>query len=301
MNQVKEKVRSALSEVRNLVLGAEILLGFQYQVLFQPLFVKLPSWAISLNTIAFFNMIVSIACLIAPTPFHRIAENGEASRRQFQFTWKAAIAGLLPFSIAVGASTAVATSLLLGTNALYLGFAVGGVTIFFWFGIEVMSRPTSSQTAMEPEIEKVSIREKVDALLSESRIILPGVQALLGFQLAAYLTSAFETLSGRAQFVHTVSLLALLLSMVLLMTPASYHRLVERGNATRRFEKVGSRLVLMSLVPLAIALAGDFFVVVETVTHQSKWALAGALSLLSGILGLWFAVPLIFRKLRDTQ
>lgn len=127
------------------------------------------------------------------------------------------------------------------------------------------------------------------------------MQALLGFQLAAYLTEALRTLSRSAQFVHTASLLALLLSMVLLMTPASYHRLVQRGNATRRLEKIGSRLVLMSLIPLAPALAGDFFVVVETVTNEAKWALAAALTLLSGILGLWFAVPLISRKRSDSR
>jgi hypothetical protein len=36
MASTKDKVQTALSEVRTLVLGAQILLGFQYQALFTP-------------------------------------------------------------------------------------------------------------------------------------------------------------------------------------------------------------------------------------------------------------------------
>ena len=60
------------------------------------------------------------------------------------------------------------------------------------------------------------------------------MQALLGFQFASYITSAFEKLSAAAKVVHTASLFLL----VLLMTPAPYHRLVGGGEDTEHFERV---------------------------------------------------------------
>jgi hypothetical protein len=41
MASTKDKVQTALSEVRTLVLGAQILLGFQYQAVFRPRFEEL--------------------------------------------------------------------------------------------------------------------------------------------------------------------------------------------------------------------------------------------------------------------
>ena len=37
MAQIKNKVQNALDEVRILILGSQVLLGFQFQAVFQPL------------------------------------------------------------------------------------------------------------------------------------------------------------------------------------------------------------------------------------------------------------------------
>jgi len=42
MAELKDKVQKVLSENRTLVLGAQILLGFQYQAVFRPKFEDLP-------------------------------------------------------------------------------------------------------------------------------------------------------------------------------------------------------------------------------------------------------------------
>jgi hypothetical protein len=44
MASTKDKVQKALSEVRTLVLGAQILLGFDYRALFLPRFEDLPGY-----------------------------------------------------------------------------------------------------------------------------------------------------------------------------------------------------------------------------------------------------------------
>jgi len=138
----------------------------------------------------------------------------------------------------------------------------------------------------------VSTKDRIAGLLTEARIVLPGVQALLGFQFALYLTAAFEKLSPAAKVANTTSLFLLVLAMVLLMTPAPYHRLAEGGENTEHFERVTERLVLAASAPLALGVAGDVFVVTDVVL--GTWAgIAIAFACAAGMVAFWFGVPLL--------
>ena len=187
------------------------------------------------------------------------------------------------------------------TPAAALGAATAAVAAFFWFGIPLMrrSRRPSSHRSGEQEgggDEQVPLKDKIKDLLTEARIVLPGAQALLGFQLAAYLTEGFEKLSPAAKAVHTASMLLIALSMILLMAPTPYHRLAEDGEHTERFDRVGARLVLGALVPLSLGLAGGLYVVLEKVSGCGGLALLGAAAVAVGAPLLWFAVPLLARR-----
>jgi len=277
MAGTKDKVQKVLSEVRTLALGAQILLGFQYQALFRPRFEDLPAYAKVIEATAFALMVAAIVLLIAPSPFHRICEGGEATRRQHTYTGAMAGAALVLFALAMGGNVAMTVNLHLGTPlAALLGLATAAVAAWFWFGMALMQRsgrpgghPSSTQ---EQGDEGVPLEEKINELLTEVRIVLPGAQALLGFQFAAYLTEAFEKLS-----------------------PAAYHRLAEDGEDTERFDRVGVRFVLGALVPLGLGLAGDLYVVLEKVSGRGGLALLGAAAVAVGALLLWFALPLVAR------
>ena len=103
MASTKDKVQTALSEVRTLVLGAQILLGFQYQAVFRPRFEELPGHTKAFKSVAFALMMVTVGCLIAPSSFHRISEGGEATRRQLAYTKGMITSVLVPFVLAIGA------------------------------------------------------------------------------------------------------------------------------------------------------------------------------------------------------
>ena len=81
MAGMRDKVQKVLSEVRTLVLGAQILLGFQYQALFRPRFEALPAYAKALEAAAFALMVATVVLLIAPTPFHHICGICQHSRQ----------------------------------------------------------------------------------------------------------------------------------------------------------------------------------------------------------------------------
>src|SRR5215213_11866543 len=89
---------------------------------------------------------------------------------------------------------------------------------------------------------------------------LGGAQALIGFQFISLFMEAFQKLPQSLKIIHFISLCCVGLAIILLMTPAAYHRIVEQGEQTERFHRFASRILLWSLVPLALGISGDFYV-----------------------------------------
>ncbi len=289
-----EKVKTGLSEVRTLLLGAQILLGFQYRAAFEPHFQALPLLARSLSSAALVFLTASVACLIAPSPFHHVVARGQATVRMNAYTRRMALVALVPFALAIGLSITVALCLEFGLGpAAALGTGMTLVAALCWFGPALARHPKPS-----PERdEMVQLKDRIAEIYTEDRVVLPGVQALLGFQLSSYLTESFSHLPQAARAVSTASLFLLLLSMVLLMTPAPFHRLAERGEDTERFARIATRLVLASLPPLALGVAGDIYVVIAAVAGRTGGlALAIALACAVFMVALWFGVPLAARR-----
>lgn len=98
-----------------------------------------------------------------------------------------------------------------------------------------------------------SLHTKIEQMLTEARVILPGVQALLGFQFVVMLTKAFDQLPPAARIAHLVALLSLVLAIILLIAPAAIHRITFDGNDDPRLHSTGSVLIAMALLPLALA------------------------------------------------
>jgi hypothetical protein len=146
--------------------------------------------------------------------------------------------------------------------------------------------------------EKSSLEEKIQTLLTESRVILPGAQALLGFQLAAMLTDKFETLAEYLRLIHLGSLLLIAVAIILLIAPAAYHRLAADGEPREDVDAFGAKAVLGALVPLALGLCADFYIVVAMQSGSNRWALLLALTALAGFLLLWGVFPVAARHWR---
>ena len=145
---------------------------------------------------------------------------------------------------------------------------------------------------------RTKLKDKIQHVLTETRVVLPGAQALLGFQLVTILMDGFEKLTTVAKYVHLISLCLIAVSIIILMTPAAYHRIVEKGEETEHFHRFASRTLLAALVPLAAAVCGDFFVVVWVVIDSETFALVCVGVMLVLFYGLWFGLPSYWRRLR---
>jgi hypothetical protein len=50
--------------------------------------------------------------------------------------------------------------------------------------------------------------------------------------------------------MHLLALILTMIAIALIMTPASYHRIAEKGTVSRRFVEIASRLLAWAMLPL---------------------------------------------------
>jgi hypothetical protein len=135
-------------------------------------------------------------------------------------------------------------------------------------------------------------------MLTEARVILPGAQALLGFQLAIVLTDTFGKLPSLPRLLHAAALVSVALSIALLITPAALHRIVWAGEDTEAAVRIGGRITILALLPLAMGMAGDSYVVLSRVLGSMGPAAVTALLVLLCLIGLWYGWPFVERLQR---
>lgn len=138
--------------------------------------------------------------------------------------------------------------------------------------------------------------DRIRQVSTEIRMVLPGAQALLGFQFVTFVLSEFEKLPPLLKQIHVISSILLTLSVILLMTPAAYHRIVEDGENTEHFHRLASTMLLSALIPLALGITGDFYVVTDHVLHSTPLSTSLTTLVLALFLGLWFGIPMLRRR-----
>jgi Family of unknown function (DUF6328) len=151
---------------------------------------------------------------------------------------------------------------------------------------------------MENE-QRESLEDEASHATDEARMVLPGVQAILGFQLVAVFNQRFYDLTDRLQFLHLVAFLFLAVAMGLIMAPAAYHRQAERGWITRRFVNFASLLLTLSLVPLTVGIVIDAYLLAWLIIGVEMPSLCIAAGLLTFLVVLWFVVPQRARHARE--
>src|SRR3954462_13380801 len=92
------------------------------------------------------------------------------------------------------------------------------------------------------------LSEAVSHLLEECRMVLPGIQALFGFQLVAVFNQRFGQLPFGDQVLHLAAITLVALSAGVVMTPAAFHREIEPDGVSQRFLIISTRLLLVSML-----------------------------------------------------
>ena len=150
--------------------------------------------------------------------------------------------------------------------------------------------------------EQLSLEAAVTHILEECRMVLPGIQALFGFQLVAVFSYGFsQSLSKLDQQLHFFSIAFTVISIGLVMAPAAVHRTVDPFSVSEAFIRLSTRLLLSSLLPLAISISIEIFLIGKLI--MDGWLVGITSGLLAFILflSLWVGLPLIQRRERGRQ
>lgn len=221
-------------------------------------------------------------------------------------TGRLAAAALLPFAAALGIDLAIALERILGSawTGSAAGFGAAFLALAGWYGAgEMMKQRHGAAERRKAEAESdaretAPLHAQIEQMLTEARVILPGAQALLGFQLIIVLTGAFERLPETSRLLHGAALLAVALAVILLITPAALHRIVWAGEDSEELLRKGGAVTVAALVPLALGLAGDAYVVFTRIAGSAEFGVAAAGAVLLGLLGLWLGWPVAARAAR---
>ena len=151
-----------------------------------------------------------------------------------------------------------------------------------------MNKSSSSKEKME----ELPLYKAAMMLIEECRMILPGIQALFGFQLIAVFNSTFaEKLSPLEQRLHLLSIALIGVAIVIIMTPAAYPRQTDPEDITQRFIDLSTRLLLLSMAPLALSICLDVYLISRLILNNVSLSLVITLVLLMIFIILWFGLP----------
>src|ERR1700694_4539650 len=143
----------------------------------------------------------------------------------------------------------------------------------------------------DAEARPATLEEETRTVIEGTRMVLPGIQAFFGFQLIALFNNRFQDLTHIEQVLHLIALLMLALSIALIMTPAAYHRIAERGMISRHFVDLASRFLEFAMFPLMLSITVDLFLLARLVLDNA--ALSAGLALIAFLMffGLWYVFP----------
>src|SRR3954464_11789215 len=99
--QLERQRKIALDEIRLLILGAQVLFGFQFNGVFQQQFEKLPFLSRVFVAAGLPLIMIAVALLIAPSMQHRIVERGQESKRVLALATLCTGLALLPVALAL--------------------------------------------------------------------------------------------------------------------------------------------------------------------------------------------------------
>lgn len=140
--------------------------------------------------------------------------------------------------------------------------------------------------------EELPLPKAMDNLIEECRMLLPGIQALFGFQLIAVFNAAFSTeLSSLEQRLHLLAIGLIGISIALILAPAAYHRQIEPLEITQRFIHISTRLMLGSMTALAFSICLDVFLIGRIILHNWLFSLLITGGLLGLFIILWIVLP----------
>ncbi len=155
----------------------------------------------------------------------------------------------------------------------------------------------AAQSDSATDRQELSLNDATSHVLEECRTVVPGMQALFGFQLIAVFTASFkDQLSSIERVLHLTAILLVTIAIILVMAPAALHRQTGPTAVSRQFIAISSRLLMASMAPLAAGICLDVYIVGRVILDSSVGAAIIAALLLGVFIVFWLVVPRLARR-----
>lgn len=140
------------------------------------------------------------------------------------------------------------------------------------------------------------LKKDADQVLQGIRIVLPGTQALMGFQFIAFFNPAFQNFSPNLKTMHFITLLFTITCSILLIAPVAFQQIGEGGNATHNFLSFTRKQLTAAMAFLLLSISGEVYIAgrIIALSQTASILVAAAVFGLGGFF--WFFYSLLYRQ-----
>jgi hypothetical protein len=161
---------------------------------------------------------------------------------------------------------------------------------------DVLTSHDNNMSGPQPEESpKQRVDRELSELLDEVRVVLPGVELLLGFLLILPFSNEFQDLDLVRRGVYLGCMTVAAAATALLMAPTAWHRLGFRSVDKERLVLLANRLIIGALVLVAIAIALAVYLV-SWVVLESTWPAAVTAGIACWFCAWWFVAPYLLHR-----
>ncbi len=160
-----------------------------------------------------------------------------------------------------------------------------------------MSNMAAENDIPEQTGNQESAEDKNDLadMLQELRILLQGTQVLTAFLIILPFSEGFSKIDQAEKAVYFTTFVCALFSLILFSAPAVHHRLQRPLMDRVRFKVFATRMMIVGLVPLSVALTLASQLVVSEVMGK-VWAMYAAIFMGLMIGSVWWLLPLFLKS-----
>jgi hypothetical protein len=132
---LEKEVSHMLEEARMVLPGIQAFAGFQLIAVFNERFTALMEWEQVLHFAALLLVVLSAALVMTPAAYHRIAEEGEISRRFARMTSVLLATALAPLAVGISCDVYLIGRMILPGPGISLAVAAGSFLLLvgLWF------------------------------------------------------------------------------------------------------------------------------------------------------------------------
>ena len=146
--------------------------------------------------------------------------------------------------------------------------------------------------------EQSVLDRELKELLSEIRVVLPGVTVLFAFLLTVPFTTVFASTPHQDRDAYFIAFISSALAMIFLIAQSSYHQLRGKPYDKALMLHTAKRQAVTAIALLAISMTAAVFMVADVV-YPGRVAIPVTATVFSFAVILWFVLPLGRRLRRD--